>query len=142
MRTGIVDFHVHPFLSAENYICQYKANYPMDPDRFREYLTGLGVTKVCGSVAAHPGEKEQFLRHLDCMERFENYYLDLSGSGLGRMGLLRCGIDRVGKDRFLFGTDFPVCPPHVYIAAVEEDPLLSQEEKQAVFHDNALRLLR
>lgn len=254
MRTDIVDFHVHPFLSAENYLCQYKTNDPLDPDRFQNYLAGLGVAKVCGCVAgqasgwedirrlndqalelrerwgdfyvpgfhihpdypeqsleeirrmadrgvklmgelvpymhgwsldhpgliplleeaqrhemvvnyhstgskgvlpehllsrfpkltfvaAHPGEKEQFLRHLDRMERFENYYLDLSGSGLARMGLLRCGIDRVGKDRFLFGTDFPICPPAMYIAAVDNDPLLTQEEKQAVFCDNALRLL-
>ena len=29
-------------------------------------------------VAAHPGEKRDFLRHLSRMERHENYFLDLS----------------------------------------------------------------
>lgn len=92
-------------------------------------------------VAAHPGEKEPFLRHLGRMERFENYFLDLSGGGLGRMGLLRYGIDRVGKERFLFGTDFPICPPAMYIGCVENDPFLTQEEKDAVFYGNAKRIL-
>lgn len=93
-------------------------------------------------VAAHPGEKESFLRHLGRMERFGNYFLDLSGGGLGRMGLLRFGIDRVGKERFLFGTDFPVCPPAMYIGGVVNDPFLSQQEKDAVLCGNAKRILK
>lgn len=93
-------------------------------------------------VAAHPGEKESFLRHLGRMERFGNYFLDLSGRGLGRMGMLRYGIDRVGKERFLFGTDFPICPPAMYIGAVEGDPFLTREEKNAVFFENAQRILK
>lgn len=93
-------------------------------------------------VAAHPGEKEAFLRHLGRMERFENYFLDLSGGGLGRMGLLRFGIDRVGKERFLFGTDYPICPPPMYIGVVEQDPFLSQQEKDAVLCGNAKRILK
>lgn len=93
-------------------------------------------------VAAHPGEKESFVRHLGRMERHENYYLDLSGRGLGRMGMLRYGIDRVGKDRFLFGTDFPICPPAMYIGAVEGDPFLTDAEKNAIFFENAERILR
>lgn len=93
-------------------------------------------------VAAHPGEPESFARHLGRMKRFENYYLDLSGGGLGRMGLLRRGIDRVGKERFLFGTDFPVCPPAMYVGVVESDPFLTEEEKNAVFFENAQRILK
>lgn len=92
-------------------------------------------------VAAHPGEKEGFMRHLGRMQRYKNYYLDLSGRGLGRMGLLRYGIDRVGKERFLFGTDFPICPPAMYISAVEQDCFLTQEEKDAVLYGNAKRIL-
>lgn len=92
-------------------------------------------------VAAHPGEKNQLLSHLNRMERHENYFLDLSGNGIGRMGMLRFGIDRASKERFLFGTDFPICPPEMYIAAVECDPLLTEAEKQAIFCDNAQRIL-
>ena len=254
MRTGIVDFHAHPFLDTENNYCFYKESYAMDAGQVREYLTALGITTVCGSVlgpvtgwkdivhlndqalelreqwgdfyipgfhihpdyvqesaaqiqrmtaagvrligevvpymhgwnfshtgliplleaaqeanmvfsfhstgiteevmeplltrfpkltfvAAHPREKKDVLQHLSHMERHENYFLDLSGGGLGRMGLLRFCMDRVGKERFLFGTDFPLCPPSMYVAAVEQDPLLNEEEKQAVFCGNAQRIL-
>lgn len=92
-------------------------------------------------VAAHPGEKEAFVRHLGRMQRHKNYYLDLSGRGLGRMGILRYGIDRVGKERFLFGTDFPICSPAMYIGAVEQDRFLTREEKDAVLSGNAKRIL-
>lgn len=93
-------------------------------------------------VAAHPGEKKALLTHLDRMEHHKNYFLDLSGSGLGRMGMLRYAIDRAGKEQFLFGTDFPVCPPEMYVAVVDGDPLLTEEEKQAVFRGNAQRILK
>lgn len=92
-------------------------------------------------VAAHPREKKDVLGHIGLMQRHKNYYLDLSGSGIGRMGMLRFAIDQAGKDRFLFGTDFPICPPEMYVAAVEHDPLLTEEEKQAVFCDNAKCIL-
>ena len=92
-------------------------------------------------VAAHPREKKDVLGHVGLMQRHANYYLDLSGGGVGRMGMLRYAMDQAGKERFLFGTDFPICPPEMYVAVVEHDPLLTEEEKQAVFHDNAHRIL-
>jgi len=254
MRTGIVDFHIHPFLYSENNYCFYKDGYAMDPDSARKRLSGLGISTVCGSVlgpvnswadivklndralelrerwgafyvpgfhihpdhvqesvteiermaslgvkllgevvpymhgwdfsnpglvpileaaqevgmvfsfhstgipdevlepllsrfsgmpfvAAHPREKKDVLGHVALMARHENYFLDLSGSGINRMGMLRFAIDRASKERFLFGTDFPLCPPEIYVAAVEHDPLLTEEEKQAVFFGNAQRIL-
>lgn len=30
MRTGIVDFHIHPFLHSENNYCHYKDRYALD----------------------------------------------------------------------------------------------------------------
>ena len=254
MRTGILDFHTHPFLYPENNYCVFKDGYAMDADSFRARAEGLGITTVCGSVigpvngwddivclndraleirerwgdfyvpgfhihpdhvresvaeikrmaaagvkllgevvpymhgwnfsnpglvpileaaqevgmvfsfhstgipdevlepllnrfpkltfvAAHPREKKDVLGHVGLMERHSNYFLDLSGGGLIRMGMLRFAIDRASKDRFLFGTDFPICPPEMYVAAVEQDPLLSEEEKQAVFCGNAQRIL-
>lgn len=254
MRTGIVDFHTHPFLHPENNTCHYRDGYVMDPNSARKRLSGLGISTVCGSVlgpvrgwedivclndralelreqwgdfyvpgfhihpdytpksvaevermaaqgvkllgevvpymhgwdfthpglipvleaaqeagmvfsfhstnitdevleplltrfpnlifvAAHPGERKALLTHLGRMERHKNYVLDLSGAGIGRMGMLRYAVDRAGKERFLFGTDFPICPPEMYVAAVESDPLLTEEEKRAVFRDNAQRIL-
>ncbi|MBQ2704628.1 MAG: amidohydrolase [Clostridia bacterium] len=93
-------------------------------------------------VAAHPGEYEDFMRHLARMKMSENYYLDLSGYGIFRHGMLRRGIDKMGVERFLFGSDYPTCNPAMYIGGVAEDFTLTAEEKQAVLYDNAARLLK
>ena len=92
-------------------------------------------------VAAHPGERSSVDMHLERMKRFDNYFLDLSGSGLGRMGLLRYMIDRAGKNQILFGTDFPLCPLAMYISVTEQDQFLTEEEKDHIFYKNAERLL-
>ena len=93
-------------------------------------------------VAAHPGEKDSFTRHLARMEKSENYYLDLSGTGIFRQGMLAFGIKKFGAERFIFGSDFPVCNPAVYVGGVGMDTLLSDEDKEKVFFGNADRLLR
>lgn len=92
-------------------------------------------------VGAHPGEKDYFLRHLERMRMSENYHLDLSGTGLFRHAMLRYGIDMYGKERFLFGSDYPVCNPAVYVGGVIYDSLLTDEEKEYVLSKNAKRLL-
>ena len=92
-------------------------------------------------VAAHPGEYDIYAKHICLMKDYENYYLDLSGTGLFRFGMLRYGIDQVGANRFLFGTDFPICNPFMYIGGIESDYTLTEEEKRAIFFDNAQSLL-
>lgn len=92
-------------------------------------------------VAAHPGEYADYMRHLNRMEMSENYYLDLSGTGLFRHGMLRHGIDAFGAERFLFGSDYPTCNSSMFIGGVALDTLISEEEKQMIFAGNAKRLL-
>ena len=93
-------------------------------------------------VAAHPGEYSDYMRHLERMNWSENYYLDLSGTGLFRHRMLRYGIDTQGVHRFLFGSDYPTCNPSMFIGGVALDPLLTEEEKQQIFSGNAKRLLK
>lgn len=254
MRSGIIDFHMHPYLHNKNNYCNYKESYPIESNEFLEYAKSLGISYGCGSVvgtvkswedivylndqalalreqwggfyipgfhihpgyinqsineikrmaehgvkivgellpymhgwnmhdpgmtpileqienydmvlsyhstdtsqaviadllnkfpklrfiAAHPGEKKDLDIHLELMRKFDNYYLDLSGTGMGRHGMLRYSIDNASQDRFLFGTDSPICPPEMYISVIESDPLLTEAEKSAIFHDNAYRTL-
>ena len=47
------------------------------------------------------------------MKRFENAWLDLSGTGLFRYGMLVHGVNEAGFERFLFGTDYPDLQPRV-----------------------------
>ena len=91
-------------------------------------------------IVAHPQEKEGYEAHLGRMARYANAYLDISGTGLFRNGLLRYGIDRVGKERFLLGTDYPICNPAMQIHGVMYERL-SDSEKEAILSKNFLALM-
>lgn len=93
-------------------------------------------------IAAHPGELGKFLRHVARSKLSDNYYLDLSGTGIFRYGLLRHAIDAMGLERIIFGSDYPTCNPAVFVGGVRDDELLTEKEKQAVLAGNAARLLR
>ena len=92
-------------------------------------------------VAAHPGEFGSFMRHVERMKMSENYYLDISGYGLFRHGMLRRAMDEFGAHRILFGSDYPTCNPSMYIGGVLLDELITDEEKELIFSGNAKRLL-
>lgn len=112
--------------------------HSLDDDRMDEMVRKHPDTIL---VAAHPGEYSTYIRHLKRMKMSENYYLDLSGTGLFRHGMLRHGIDELGPERFLFGTDYPVCNPAMYIGGVLLDSLLTEEEKAMILGGNAKKLL-
>lgn len=92
-------------------------------------------------VAAHPGEYGAFMRHVERMKLSENYYLDVSGYGIFRHGMLRHAIDAFGAERILYGSDYPTCNPAMYIGGVLLDSLISDSEKELIFAKNAKRLL-
>lgn len=257
----IIDFHTHPFIRGADNICKYKVNSGMTADTTIDYLRGLGIKRICGSVlcqnkdeveygsqwdcivesnrqalalkeyyngfyipgfhvhpdyvrescdeiermsklgikligelvpraygwcdyssrafdeildtaaqyqmvvnfhslnddnmdamvrrhpdtilvAAHPGEYESYMRHLNRMKMSDNYYLDLSGTGLFRHRMLRWGIDQYGAHRFIFGSDYPTCSPAMFIGAILLDTNLSENEKFQIFSGNAKRLLK
>lgn len=91
-------------------------------------------------VAAHPGQKSDYLLHLERMKRYDNFFLDLSGTGLFRYGMLAHGVKEAGADRFLFGTDYPICNPGMYVQAVRHEPI-SDEDRAKVFGENAEQIL-
>jgi len=98
--------------------------------------------KAVTFVIAHPGEYPVYMRHIERMKKYENYYLDLSGTGLFRHGMLRRGIDECGVDRFLFGSDYPTCNPAMFVGGVLNDSIITDDEKEAVLSKNAKRLLK
>lgn len=91
-------------------------------------------------LVAHPRDGEDYAENLRRIQRHDNVFLDLSGTGLFRYGMLRKGLDQVGKDRLIFGTDYPICNPGMYVEAVLFENL-SDEELEAVFEKNARRLI-
>ena len=92
-------------------------------------------------VFAHPGEKATYMAHLERMEKYPNAYLDLSGTGLFRYAMLAHGVNRVGAERFLFGTDFPVCNASMQVGGILSE-YLRPADFELIFSGNARRLLR
>ena len=92
-------------------------------------------------VAAHPGEYDCFIRHMERMKKSENYYLDLSGYGIFRHGMLRHAIDLFGAERFIYGSDYPTCNPSMYLGGVLLDWTVTDSERELILSGNAKRLL-
>ena len=91
-------------------------------------------------VFAHPGEINQLQKHIETMKNTPNVYLDLSGTGLFRYGMLKRLVCEVGADRILFGTDYPICNPGMYVGGVDYEDI-TEEEKKLIFSENAKRIL-
>lgn len=91
-------------------------------------------------VFAHPGEKDLVLQHIDIMKRLDNVFLDISGTGILRYGVIKKLVTEVGAERILFGTDYPVGNLSSYINGVLEEKI-SDCEKEMIFSGNAKALL-
>lgn len=91
-------------------------------------------------VAAHPGEYHEVVRHIERMKKYENVYIDISGTGVFRWHCMKYIVDMVGSERVLFGTDYPTCNPGVYIGGLLAEPFSSTELRN-IFSENAKRLL-
>lgn len=111
--------------------------HPTNEEDMRKTLAAFPRLTI---VFAHPGEKPAFTAHLERMKDYKNMYLDISGTGIFRYGLLRYGIDMVGKERFLFGSDFPTCNPGGYIGSVQFEKI-KEDELEHLFYKNAERIL-
>ena len=91
-------------------------------------------------VVAHLSGYGQFEAHLEIMRRYENVCFDYSAHGADRDGTLRTTMDRVGRERVLFGTDYPGAGPAGDLAAVFHEDL-TDGELEALLNGNARRLL-
>ena len=107
-----------------------------DPATMKKLVKAVPGLKI---VLAHPGDGENFIRRLELVAAHPNLYLDLSGTGIDRYGMLRRAIDMAGKRKLHFGSDYPVNNPAVYVHAVRFEPL-TNSEREAVLHANFLRL--
>ena len=92
-------------------------------------------------VAAHPGERESVERHIERMRKYDNCYLDISGTGIMRLGAVEYLVNAVGADRILFGSDYPISNHDLYIHGVRT-ARISDADKEKIFHLNAERLLK
>lgn len=91
-------------------------------------------------VMAHPAYGDEYFSRLDAVKKHDNLFLDLSGTGIASHGMLRFGVDTVGREKIIFGTDFPGYNPEMYVRSVLYEKL-TDDEREYIFFKNACRLL-
>lgn len=95
-------------------------------------------------VFPHFGDDHEFehiFKRIDLVGRNPNCYLDTSGSGHDRVGMLEYAVKTIGPDRVLFGSDFTINDPSCMIARIQHS-LLTEEQKRKVLAGNVEQLLR
>ncbi len=94
-------------------------------------------------VFAHFGddkEYEHIFKRIDLVARHPNCYLDTSGYGHDRMGMLEYAVKTIGPDRVLFGSDFSINDPSTVLARIHNS-FLTDEQKAKVLAGNLEALL-
>jgi len=70
-----------------------------------------------------------------------NTYLDTSGYGHDRVGMLEYAVKTIGPDRVLFGSDFSINCPATVIARIQ-NAFITEEQKRKILCENLQGLLR
>lgn len=100
----------------------------------------ISVYKDINFVLAHPGYGDRLEKHIELLNKYENTYLDLSGSGIELYGATKKLVESTDYKRLLFGTDFPVTPVGAWKYAVMNERI-SDNAKECIFSKNARTLL-
>lgn len=95
-------------------------------------------------VFPHFGDSREYdhiFKRIDLVARNLNCYLDTSGYGHDRMGMLEYAVKTIGPDRVLFGSDFSINDPGTVIARIQNS-FLTEEQRRKVLAENLQALLR
>jgi len=94
-------------------------------------------------VFPHFGDEKEYadiFKRIDLVAQHPNTYLDTSGYGHDRVGMLEYAVKQIGPDRVLFGSDFSINDPSTVIARIQHS-FLTEEQKQKVLSGNLQALL-
>jgi predicted TIM-barrel fold metal-dependent hydrolase len=86
-------------------------------------------------------EYEDIFKRIDMVAQNPNYYLDTSGYGHDRVGVLEYAVKKIGPDRVLFGSDFSINDPSTVIARINNS-FLTDGQKINIFSRNLEGLLK
>ena len=95
-------------------------------------------------VFPHFGDDQEhahIFKRIESVARHANCYLDTSGYGHDRVGMLEYAVKTIGEDRVLFGSDFSINDPSTVIARIENS-FLTEEQKAKILSGNLQALLR
>ncbi len=82
MDFEIIDFHTHPFDTAEHNICAHKEYSDMSFENTERDLRKLGINRICGSVIGKRKEKTEWAdirilndKALELAQRYNGFYI-------------------------------------------------------------------
>lgn len=93
---------------------------------------------------AHFGDDHEYddiFKRIDLVAQNPNFYLDTSGYGHDRVGVLEYAVKSIGPDRVLFGSDFSINDPGTVMARIR-NAFLTKEQKHKIFSGNLHALLK
>ncbi len=95
-------------------------------------------------VFPHFGDGDEYkdiFKRIESVAKHPNCYLDTSGYGHDRMGMLEYAVKTIGPDRVLFGSDFSINCPATVLARIRNS-FLSDEQKRKILSENLESLLK
>jgi predicted TIM-barrel fold metal-dependent hydrolase len=92
-------------------------------------------------VFPHFGGDSEIFRRIELVAAHRNTFLDTSGYGIDRVGMLEYAVKTVGEDRILFGSDFSINCPATVTGRVRS-AFLTDQQKQKIFAENLEALLK
>ncbi len=86
------------------------------------------------------GNREDIFARISIVAKHKNTHIDLSGSGIERVGILERAVKEIGADRVLYGSDFTINEPSAVIVRVK-NAFLTADEREQILYRNVERLL-
>lgn len=86
------------------------------------------------------GNREDIFARIAMVAKHKNTSIDLSSSGIERVGILERAVKEIGADRVLYGSDFTINEPSAVLARVK-NAFLTAEDREKILFRNVERLL-
>jgi len=86
------------------------------------------------------GNRDDIFDRISIVARHKNTHIDLSGSGIERVGILERAVKEIGAGRVLYGSDFTINEPSAVISRVR-NAFLTAVEREKILYRNVERLL-
>ena len=86
------------------------------------------------------GSQKEIFARIAIVAQHQNACIDLSGSGIERVGILERAVKEIGAERVLYGSDFTINEPSAVIARVR-NAFLTPADREKILFRNVERLL-
>jgi predicted TIM-barrel fold metal-dependent hydrolase len=96
--------------------------------------------KVTWNLCHFTNSRQEMTERFEIGAKHKNMFLDTSGSGIERMGMLELAVEKMSADRILFGSDFPINEPGQSLSRIN-NAFLPEEDKKKIMRDNLADVL-